>query len=161
MYIYVLKKTKKVIKIMLNKLKNILIIIEILLSVTSFFPVYSESLLAPKSNISENFNLDEYGTTEFKVLIAMQSLQIKEKYLIPITVKVNKLFKDNYPNGTIHRALERLEKRNFVIFSMSDIENKQGGRRKKLYSITEYGMEKIIQFQTMLRQWDKIIDLSM
>ncbi len=59
--------------------------------------------------------------------------------------------------GAVHSALSRLEGKGFLTSELDDATNKRGGRRKKLFTITQAGRA-AIAYNRELRNtlWDKI-----
>ena len=47
--------------------------------------------------------------------------------------------------GSIYIPLERLEKKGYLMSSFGNATNKRGGRRKRLYQLTELGVQSLIE----------------
>ncbi len=63
--------------------------------------------------------------------------------------------------SAIHAALRRLESKGFVSSEWSEATAQRGGRRKRLFSITQNGVLALSQLRdTRNRLWDQIPDIS-
>ena len=58
---------------------------------------------------------------------------------------------------TIHAALHRLEKRDFLRSSLGGATPERGGRRKRLFSITNAGMQALDETRTTREQMWRLI----
>ena len=59
--------------------------------------------------------------------------------------------------GTVYRALDRLDRKGFVRYAMSEVTPERGGKRKKLYRITASGKTILKHARNVRsRMWDEI-----
>ncbi len=74
------------------------------------------------------------------ILLAIRILQ-KEAYSLAIQSKISTLSNEKWSLGTIYAPLERLEKQGCIISYMSDSIPERGGRQRRIYKITDLGIE--------------------
>ncbi len=77
---------------------------------------------------------------EEQVLLAIWNLK-DDAYLLKIKDYLLELTAIEWSVGIIHKPLMQLERKGCVNSTMGEATPKRGGRRKKMYSITEPGIE--------------------
>ena len=64
--------------------------------------------------------------------------------------------------SAVHAALRRLEQKGFVKSEWSQATQARGGRRKRLFSITQKGEEALVQIREIRnRMWGRLPDLGL
>jgi DNA-binding PadR family transcriptional regulator len=77
---------------------------------------------------------------EEQILVAIWSLK-NQAYLLAIKNFLSQIMKTEWSVGAIHKPLMKLEKEGYVESFMGDASAKRGGRRKKIYKVTDLGLE--------------------
>ena len=77
---------------------------------------------------------------EEQILIAIWSLK-ESAYLLAIKKHLSKIMNTDWSIGAVHKPLMKLEKEGYVESYMGEATPKRGGRRKKIYKVTELGLE--------------------
>lgn len=85
---------------------------------------------------------------EEMVLLSIWKLQ-KEAYLLSIKRHLSEIAGKNWSVGAIYVPLNRLEKMGYIDSYFGEATAKRGGRRKKIYSITELGLKALDEYQKM------------
>lgn len=79
---------------------------------------------------------------EEQILIAIWNLK-KAAYLLAIKDHLSTIMNAEWTVGAIHKPLMKLEKEGFVESYMGGATAKRGGRRKKIYEVTQLGLEEL------------------
>ncbi len=96
------------------------------------------------------------GEFEELVLLAVAAMQ-DESYSLAITSEINKVTGRNITFGVVHSALNRMEKKGFVVSEMSGATKERGGRRKRIFSISAAGKQALINSKEQRDElWRKI-----
>ena len=99
------------------------------------------------------------GELDELVLLATSILH-KEAYAFAIKRLIKKQAQRTIALPTIHAALYRLEKRGFLRSEMGGATPERGGRRKRLFTITNAGMQALRDVQaTRERMWGLLRDV--
>lgn len=77
---------------------------------------------------------------EEQILVAVWQLK-DQAYLLAIKRHLSLILGADWTVGAIHKPLMKLEKEGFVGSYMGNATSKRGGRSKKIYSITDLGLE--------------------
>lgn len=103
-----------------------------------------------------NDALKDISIDELLILIAV--LQLKEKaYGVQIKKAILERTGKQCHIGSIYRALDRLNTKGIVSFKLSDKVSRQGGRQKKIFNLTEEGLETLTSIKTMMEaMWKDI-----
>ena len=83
---------------------------------------------------------EEISRREEQILISIWELK-DDAYLVSIKKYLSEVLGKNWTVGAIHKPLMRLEKMKLVDSVMGESKSVRGGRSKKIYTITEKGME--------------------
>ena len=98
--------------------------------------------------------------SEELVLMTVWKLQ-EEAYCVPIRDYLMKVTDRNWSFGSIYDPLDRLEKRGFLISFTSDPLKERGGRRKRIYRLTQAGKEALLEMRGMQETlWEAMPDLK-
>ncbi len=100
------------------------------------------------------------GEFEELVLLTVGILH-NEAYGLSIKQEIKARAKRNVNLSAIHAALYRLEEKGFVNARMGEASNKRGGKRKKLFTLTNYGI-KTLKDQREMRDsfWTAIPNIA-
>jgi PadR family transcriptional regulator PadR len=80
----------------------------------------------------------------------------EEAYLKKISDFLSILTQKNESKTSVHGSLCRLVDKGFLISHFGGISHKRGGRRKKIYSLSNNGMEKLIEHDKLRQKlWEK------
>lgn len=94
------------------------------------------------------------------VLTAIWMLE-DNAYTITIQEKIREFSGESWSLGTIYAPLERLEKRQFIVSSLSGTTPERGGRQKRMYTVTGFGKSTLKQIQEMqMSMWKQIPELN-
>ena len=91
---------------------------------------------------------EEISRREEQILISIWELK-EEAYLVSIKKYLSEVLGKNWTVGAIHKPLMRLEKMALVDSKLGEATAVRGGRSKKLYTITEKGMEVLYHHKKM------------
>ena len=86
------------------------------------------------------------GNLEEMVLL-MLILVREEAYGVSIRDAYLKHVNQSISLSAIHTVLRRLEKKGFITSEMGGVTQDRGGRRKRLYSVTKYGLKTLASLQ--------------
>jgi PadR family transcriptional regulator, regulatory protein PadR len=78
-----------------------------------------------------------------ELVLLMVALLNREAYGVLIVEELNKQADREISISAVHAVLHRLEEKGFVKSRMGGASAERGGRRKRLFSITAYGMKAI------------------
>jgi len=84
--------------------------------------------------------MESLSRREEQVLLAVWDLQDRA-YLFSIKDHLSRITHKSWSVGIIHKPLLKLEKKGYINSSMGEATAKRGGRRKKLYRVTEVGID--------------------
>jgi len=96
--------------------------------------------------------METLSRREEQVLLAVWELQ-DNAYLLAIQKYLSKITSKNWSVGIIHKPLLKLEKKGYINSSIGQATAKRGGRRKKLYRVTELGIDEL---KTLKNEQDAI-----
>ena len=71
----------------------------------------------------------------------------EEAYLVAIRSHLSKLMGKNWSMSTIHIPLRRLERLGYIDSYFGEATAIRGGRRKKIYILTEKGMDALTEYK--------------
>lgn len=77
-----------------------------------------------------------------EILLTIWDLK-EEAYLVAIRKQINRVTGSDLTIGAIHVPLTRLEKAGLIESSFGEATAKRGGRRKRIYKVTELGIEEL------------------
>ncbi|MEO7988967.1 MAG: helix-turn-helix transcriptional regulator [Chryseolinea sp.] len=97
-----------------------------------------------------------------ELVLLMVALLNKEAYGVSIMEELKKQASREISVSAIHAVLHRLEEKGFVRSKMGGASDERGGRRKRLFSITAYGRDVLIeQRDTRAIIWNQIGNISL
>jgi PadR family transcriptional regulator PadR len=96
--------------------------------------------------------------TRTEELILLAVWKLKEKaYCIPIRERLSDISEENWSLGSIYMPLDRLIKKGYLDSYLSDATPDRGGRRKRIYELTEKGMKALIHVrQVQAKMWQDV-----
>lgn len=98
---------------------------------------------------------------EFEILVLLAILRLKDgAYGVTIREELEGETSRRLTLGTIYKALSRLEAKGHLSARTSEPTAERGGRRKKLYEVTQAGMAAVRESLADLRQLAKGLDLE-
>ena len=83
---------------------------------------------------------------EEEILLSIWDLK-EDAYLVAIRERINKLLGKELTIGAIHIPLAKLEETGIVESSFGEATPKRGGRRKRIYRITDMGLEALKEYR--------------
>ena len=96
------------------------------------------------------------GEFEEIVLLATGILY-DEAYGVSIRQEIENQSGRNVNIGAVHTALHRLEDKGFLISRFGEAEEVRGGKRKRLFTLTSYGVKALRDAQTLRKQmWSQL-----
>ena len=99
---------------------------------------------------------------EFEELILLYvAVQSGEAYGISVMEQLAQEADRDVNISAVHAALRRLEQKGFVRSGWSESTAERGGRRKRLFSITQEGEDALVQVRSLRnRIWGQLGDLD-
>ncbi len=96
-----------------------------------------------------------------ELILLMVALLNGQAYGITISEELQKQAGRSVSISAIHAVLHRLEGKGFVKSAMGGASGERGGRRKRLFEITAYGIRAVEQIQqTRNSIWGQLSNLS-
>lgn len=100
------------------------------------------------------------GEFEELVLLTVAIIQKDGAYGNPVMSEIEKRAKRNVTLSAVHAALHRLEKKGFVESYKGEATAIRGGKRKRLYKITAYGLKALNDVKDLREgMWSAIPDV--
>jgi DNA-binding PadR family transcriptional regulator len=97
-----------------------------------------------------------------ELVLLMVALLNKEAYGVSIMEELRNQASREISVSAVHAVLHRLEEKGFVRSKMGGASEERGGRRKRLFSITAYGRDVLIeQRDTRNLIWNRIGNISL
>jgi len=98
--------------------------------------------------------------TRTEEMILWSILQLKNRaYCVPIRDRISAVTGEEVPLGSIYMPLDRLVKNGFLTSRLSESTPERGGRRKRLYRLTEGGIRALEQARDVqLKMWKRMPD---
>ena len=88
------------------------------------------------------------GLTRMEEMILLAILNLKgEAYLVAITDYLSKIISKKVSLTSVHLPLSRLEKQGLIESELGKATAVRGGRRKKIYTITDRGFEELSEYR--------------
>src|SRR5262245_61835452 len=104
--------------------------------------------------------LNPLSNFELMVMLALIRLG-DEAYGVPISEEIEEHSGQEVAIGSSYAALERLEKRGFVVSKVGESTPERGGRAKRYFNVTGKGMKVVRDTQrTLLRLWEGLPKLE-
>ncbi len=100
---------------------------------------------------------------ELEELVLLMILMLKEEaYGLAIRKALKEHANRLVTIGAVHGTVSRLEKKGFIKSELGGATELRGGRRKRLFSITAYGMQVLQKSQEVkVNIWNRIPGLSL
>lgn len=104
--------------------------------------------------------MKRYYLGEFEEIVLLWvSIQHEEAYGLSIANAIEKEMGRSVTLSSVHTALYRMEEKGFVKSSFGAASTKRGGRRKRIFTITNTGKEALMQNRQMRNNlWAKMPD---
>ena len=97
-----------------------------------------------------------------EVVLLLVGILDKEAYAFRITDEFKHQTGRSVSIGAIHSALTRLEDKGFVQSAMGEPSSIRGGRRKRIYSMTAFGIRALQDAKTLrLALWSQLPNFSL
>lgn len=105
--------------------------------------------------------ITKLGEFEELVLLTVIVLQ-EEAYGVEIKRELEKRLENSVSVGSIQSALKRMEEKGFLTSVFGEATARRGGKRKRIYSATPYGVKVLTQMKEVRAGlWDSIPGLSL
>ncbi len=101
-------------------------------------------------------SVNTIGHLEELILLIVAS-EKEGTYGVSIAAEYVKHFKKGISIPAIHTSLRRLEKKGYLKSSQGGITKERGGRRKRIYQVTDSGLEAISQLKTARQSLYEVI----
>lgn len=96
--------------------------------------------------------MNSLSRREEQVLLAVWDLKDRA-YLLSIKDYLSKITKKDWSVGVIHKPLLQLERKGFITSHIGAATAKRGGRRKKMYAMTQQGIDEL---KSLKKEQDKL-----
>jgi len=101
----------------------------------------------------------QLGELEEAVLLIVCSLH-PEAYGVNVRHELLKQMKRSLTVSTVHVAMHRLEEKGFLKSHFGEATSVRGGKRKRIFTITNYGLKALAEVRQMReKMWDAIPDV--
>jgi len=105
-----------------------------------------------------NHNL---GNLEETILLIVMADK-EDSYGFSVALKYNELFGKSISISAIHAVLSRLETKGFIKSHMGGATDERGGRRKRIFEITQSGVKVVHKMkEDRVKLWDAIPELKL
>jgi DNA-binding PadR family transcriptional regulator len=100
---------------------------------------------------------------EFEELVLLViAILTDDAYVLKIQQELKEQVNRSASMGALHATLTRLEKKGFLKSAMEGASNKRGGRRKRVYQVTNTGKETINQAKELrMNLWNQVPSYSL
>jgi len=99
--------------------------------------------------------------SEELLLLTVWRLQ-EDAYAVPINEQLKELTGIDYAFGALFVSLERMVKKGLLDSYLSESSPERGGKSKRMYKLTKYGMEELISIKKVqAAAWEDIDNLSL
>ncbi|HNP17114.1 MAG TPA: helix-turn-helix transcriptional regulator [Fulvivirga sp.] len=100
---------------------------------------------------------------EFQEIVLLAILILKdEAYGVSIQTEIMNELDRNISRGALHTALTRLQDKGFIKSEVGGATKERGGRRKRLYTVTNLGRAALNEARDIRDQmWKKVPDLAL
>ena len=101
------------------------------------------------------------GNLEEVILLIIAIMHGDEIYGFSVMLKYKEQTGKSLSMPAVHTVLKRLEKKGFLNSTMGAASNKRGGKRKRLYQITQYGYRILAEIQeNRARLWGMVGEIK-
>ena len=98
--------------------------------------------------------------TEEMIMLAILNLR-EDAYLVFIQDYLSEIFGKKVSLTSVHLPLSRLEKINYLSSKMGEATAIRGGRRKKIYQVTDTGYEALEEYRNISNKlWDNYLKME-
>ncbi|QRR02083.1 PadR family transcriptional regulator [Dyadobacter sandarakinus] len=101
----------------------------------------------------------DLGEFEEIVLLAVAAMS-PLAYSVPIAEELEKQTGHAVSIGAVHAALQRMEQKGYLRSSMGEPTAERGGRRKRIFTVTPYGLKVLQDVRTVRDHFWNRIDAS-
>ena len=100
---------------------------------------------------------------EFEELVLLIiAILTDDAYVLKIQHELNEQVNRSASMGALHATLTRLEKKGFLKSAMEGASSKRGGRRKRVYQVTNTGKETINEAKELrMNLWQQVPSYSL
>lgn len=99
---------------------------------------------------------------EFEELVLLSvAMYDGEAYSVQITHSINEQADRSVRLNQVHASLQRLEGKGMVVSRMGDPTAERGGRRKRLFTITAYGHQVLLNIQSIRNTYWNLIPANL
>ena len=96
-----------------------------------------------------------------EMILLMIILVHEEAYGIRVKEAFIKHYNQQLSLSAVHTVLRRLEKKGFVTSTLGGASQERGGRRKRIYKMTQYGYKTLLEIQKeRVRIWSLLPKLK-
>lgn len=104
--------------------------------------------------------MNHLGNLEEMVLLVVAVMH-NEAYGVSITKEYNEQTGQSISLSAVHTVLRRLENKGFIESEMGSATSERGGRRKRLYKVTRFGLKTLEEIQqSRVNLWKRIPGIS-
>jgi DNA-binding PadR family transcriptional regulator len=97
---------------------------------------------------------------EEMIMLAILNLR-KDAYLVSIQGYLSDIFEKKISLTSVHLPLRRLEKINYLGTRMGEAMAVRGGRRKKIYKVTDVGYEALEEYRNISNKlWNNYLEMG-
>jgi len=100
------------------------------------------------------------GEFEELVLLIVAALE-GDAYGVKITHEITEQTNRSVRLNQVHASLHRLEEKGMIVSKMSDPTPERGGRRKRIFSITAFGQQTLIEIKNVRANLWNLLPSSM
>ncbi len=106
--------------------------------------------------------MGKYSIGEFEeVVLLTVAILFENAYGISIKEEIEKRLSRKVSVGAMRTALNRLEKKGFLISEFGEATAVRGGKRKRFFKVTPYGKDALEQvMETRKQLWDAIPSIA-
>ena len=99
---------------------------------------------------------------EFELLVMLTIIRLGEDaYGVPISREIEEQTGRSVSYGTVYSALDRLQKKGFVVSNLGDATPERGGRAKRYFWATSTGLRTVRDTKrSLIRLWRDVRELE-
>ena len=95
------------------------------------------------------------------VLLAVHKLK-DDAYSVPIRTHLSQITGSDWSFGAIYVPLDRLEKKGYLMSTLTDPTAERGGRSKRVYKLTDEGSKALLEIKKVEKaSWEGISETSL
>lgn len=101
------------------------------------------------------------GNLEEMILLVVAIMHGDETYGFAVMLEYQKQTGKSLSMPAVHTVLKRLEQKGFLRSEMGHATQKRGGKRKRIYQLTQYGYQVLAEIQeNRTRLWNLVGNIS-